>query len=176
MIRPFQWLAVACVAVAACFVSAHGARPANADPIPPGWEASNMFPVGYSDLNGRGGAFKLSIKHVNGHWYLYMGHLWNSGWTILDVTDPSNPHVANFIPGPENTSTLQMTMHNDLMVTALEQPLRGWGGDPDKPFDEGVLLWDIHDPVHPKLLSATRIRAASTRFFPRIRPASKTRS
>jgi hypothetical protein len=162
MIGTSRWPAIACAVVAVCFFSAHGARPANADTIPPGWEASNMYPVGYSDLNGRGGAFKLSIRHVNGRWYLYMGHLWNNGWTILDVTDPSSPRVANFIPGPANTSTIQMTMNDDLMVTALEQPLRGWGGDPDKPFEEGVLLWDIHDPVHPKLLSQWKTGAGGT--------------
>ena len=33
-----------------------------ADQIPTGWQASNMRPVGYSDLDGRGGAFKLAIR------------------------------------------------------------------------------------------------------------------
>ena len=44
-----------------------------ADQIPTGWEASNMKPIGYSDLGGHE-AFKLAIKHVGDHWYLYMGH------------------------------------------------------------------------------------------------------
>ncbi len=48
-----------------------------------------MRPIGYSDLDGRG-AFKMAIKHVGG-WYLYMGHLWDRGWSIVDVTDPANP-------------------------------------------------------------------------------------
>ena len=53
-----------------------------------GWEASNMKPIGYSDLDGHGGSFKMAIKHVNDHWYLYLGHLWLHGWSIVDVTDP----------------------------------------------------------------------------------------
>ena len=65
--------------------------PARADPIPKGWQASNMKAVGYSGLDGRGGAFKMAIRQVAGRWYLYMGHEWHRGWTIIDVTDPTNP-------------------------------------------------------------------------------------
>ena len=60
---------------------------AAADQIPPGWKALNMQPVGYSDLGGRA-AFKLAIKRVGDRWYLCMGHLWNDGWSIVDITDP----------------------------------------------------------------------------------------
>ena len=92
-----------------------------ADQIPTGWKASNMKPIGYSGLDGRGGAFKMAIRQVNGHWYLYMGHLWNRGWTILDVTDPTNPKVVKFIPGPDNTWTIQMELHDNIMITALQR-------------------------------------------------------
>ena len=40
--------------------------PARADPIPKGWQASNMKAVGYSGLDGRGGAFKMAIRQVAG--------------------------------------------------------------------------------------------------------------
>jgi hypothetical protein len=43
----------------------------------------------------------------------YAGHLWHRGWTVLDVTDPAKPTVANFIPGPENTWTIQMEIGGD---------------------------------------------------------------
>jgi hypothetical protein len=125
-------------------------RPASADEIPAGWEASNMKPIGYSDLDGRGGAFKMAIRHVNNHWYLYLSHLWNSGWSIVDVTDPANPKVEKFIPGPDNTWTLQMDLHGNLMIIALQQKTANWGGDPARPFEEGVLIWDISDPLNPK--------------------------
>ena len=29
----------------------------------------------------------MAIEERNGRWYMYMGHLWDRGWTILDVTD-----------------------------------------------------------------------------------------
>jgi len=41
---------------------------ASADQIPAGWEASNMTPIGYSDLGGKE-AFKMAIKHVGDRWF-----------------------------------------------------------------------------------------------------------
>ena len=96
-----------------------------ADNIPQGWEASNMKPIGYSDLEGHG-AFKMTIRHVNNHWYLYMGHLWLHGWSIVDVTDPTNPKLVKFIKGPDNTWTIQMEMHGNLMLTALQNERPEW--------------------------------------------------
>jgi hypothetical protein len=136
--------------------------PALADPIPQGWAARNMRPIGYSDLDGRNGGFKMAIRQVAGRWYLYMGHLWHHGWTILDVTDPANPKVAKWIPGPDNTWTIQMSLHDNLMVTALQKSSAGWGNDPNKPNDEGVLIWDIANPTEPKLLSQWKTGADGT--------------
>jgi len=135
-----------------------------ADQIPPGWTADNMTAVGYSDLDGRGGAFKMAIKNVGDKWYLYMGHLWHRGWTIVDVTDPTAPTMVKFIPWPqENTWTLQMEVHGNLMITALERAMgSGWGGDPDKPFDEGVVIWDLSDPVNPTQLAHWKTGSTGT--------------
>lgn len=133
-----------------------------ADPIPKGWMAKNMHPIGYSNLNGWEGAFKEAIRHVNGHWYLYLGNLWHRGWTIVDVTDPAHPQVAKIIPGPPNTWTIQMELHGNLMVLSVAQIQQGWGGDPAKPFEEGVLLYDISDPLNPKLLSHWKAGPAGT--------------
>src|SRR5215467_3011314 len=130
------------------------ARPlAYADPIPKGWQASNMKAIGYSGLDGRGGAFKMAIRQVAGRWYLYMGHEWHRGWTIIDVTDATNPKFVKFVEGPDNTNTIQMELHDNLMITALQKKQPNWGGDPNRPNDEGALFWDISDPVNWKLLS-----------------------
>ena len=124
-----------------------------ADPIPKGWQASNMKAIGYSGLDGRGGAFKMAIRQVAGRWYLYMGHEWHRGWSILDVTDPTNPKYLKFVEGPDNTNTIQMEFHDNIMVTALQRKQPNWGGDPNRPNEEGVLIWDISDPVNWKQLS-----------------------
>lgn len=136
-----------------------GTSSAEAAPAPPPSAPGkpithNTHAIGYSDLNGRAGAFKLDILKAGDSWFLYMGHLWDRGWTILDVTNPKNPKVANFITGPDNTWTIQMVVQDGLMVTALEHFSVAWGADPNRPMDEGVLIWDVReDPVHPKLLS-----------------------
>jgi hypothetical protein len=134
-------------------VMAMSGLPAFADQIPAGWAANNMKPIGYSDMDGRGGAFKMAIRHVGDRWYLYMGHLWNRGWSIVDVTDPANPKVAKFIPGPENTWTIQMDLHDNTMLTSVGSFAPSWGGDPNKPSEEGVLIWDISNPLSPELYS-----------------------
>jgi len=119
--------------------------------IPQGFAASNFQVVGYSEIDGRPG-FKMAIREVGGRWYMYMGHLWHRGWTIMDVTDPAKPQVLKFVPGPENTWSIQMDLHDNIMITGLEQVSRRWGGDPSKPHDEGFLIWDIKDPVNPRKL------------------------
>ena len=42
------------------------ASAAYADPIPQGFEASNMTPIGYSALENRRGAFKMTLKKTTG--------------------------------------------------------------------------------------------------------------
>jgi hypothetical protein len=131
-----------------------------ADQIPGGWEGSNMTPIGYSDLGGKE-AFKMAIKHVGDRWYLYLGHFTAHGWSIIDVTDPKNPQVVKFIPGPEKTSAGQIDLHDNIMITPL-QDRAGYGGDPNKQVNEGLLVWDIHDPVNPKQLSWWKTGATGT--------------
>ena len=141
------------IGLAVALAALAGQRGVDAQQIPPGSAASHMQAIGYSGLEGRGGAFKMAIKEVNGRWYLYLGHLWHRGWSIVDVTDPAAPKYLKFIPGPANTWTIQMELHDNIMITALQSFPPAWGGDPNKPFDEGVLIWDISDPVNPKQLS-----------------------
>ena len=121
LIFTLLWITVDCVQHAA-----------HADPIPKGWQASNMKAVGYSGLDGRGGAFKMAIRQVTGRWYLYMGHEWHRGWTIIDVTDATNPKFVKFVEGPDNTNTIQMEFHDNLMLTALQRKQPNWGGDPKR--------------------------------------------
>jgi hypothetical protein len=113
--------------------------------------AHNVEAVGYCDLDDRP-AFKMAIREHRGRWYLYTGHFWHSGWSIVDVTDPARPEVVNFLPGPSDTWTLQVDLHGDTMVTALEKPFENFGGRAGVPFENGFYIWDIADPVRPKRL------------------------
>lgn len=121
----------------------------------------NVEVVGYCDMQGRP-AFKMCVREAGGRWYLYTGHFWHHGWSIVDVSDPANPYVERFIEGPRNTSTLQVTLFGDTMITALEKILPGFGGDADASFEEGVLIWDISDPSDPRRLSRWKTGGTGT--------------
>jgi hypothetical protein len=119
-----------------------------ADPFPPGAQAQNVKQIGFSALGGRYGAFKMAIKHTaDDKWYLYTGHSFNQGWSIVDVTDPANPRYVKFIPyetDDKSIITAQVTLHDNLMITSLNS------FTPQKNPLPAVLLWDISDPENPK--------------------------
>ena len=96
-----------------------------------------MQPVGYSGVDNRKGAFKMAIKKANGRWYMYVSHLWHDGWSILDVTDPRDPKFVKFIPGSDNTWNIQVTLHDNLMLTALQKSVAAWGADPSEAAGRG---------------------------------------
>ncbi|MBI4487954.1 MAG: hypothetical protein HY694_02620 [Deltaproteobacteria bacterium] len=123
--------------------------------------AHNMEVVGYHDLGGRP-AFKLAMQEASGRWYLYMGHLWHRGWSILDITDPTSPEHVTFLPGPENSWTIQIQVAEGKMVTALERIAPGWGGAEGRTFSEGFLIWDVSDPIRPRQLGHYRTHSTGT--------------
>lgn len=164
MNTPTRLLSIAGSLLAAALI----AGTALADEIPAGWTARNMNAVGYTALGDHPGAFKLAIKKVNERWYLYTAHSGAIGLSIVDVTDAANPKFVKFIPGPAGTAGPQVTLHDNLLVWGLSKPFTlemtsGQTGprqrviEPaspkDKPYEEGAKLYDISDPVNPKLLS-----------------------
>jgi hypothetical protein len=125
-------------------------------------EAQGLDLIGYSDLDGRPG-FKLAIHRDRDRWILYAGHLWHSGWTVVDITDPTEPVPIGFVEGPSNTWTLQVQAANGLLVTALERPQEGWGFDEEASFAEGIQIFDIAtNPTAPRLLGTFRTEGTGT--------------
>jgi hypothetical protein len=134
----------------------------------------NFELVGQHDLAGRP-AFKLALQVVGDRWYLHTAHFWDSGWSVLDVTEPSRPELLAFVPGPANTATLQVQVAGGVLLASLERPpaelLRHapWQGlawllrdslrrgprlVPWRRSPAGVLLLDVRDPAHPAPLGA----------------------
>jgi hypothetical protein len=130
---------------------------------PPGTvEQHGVHLVGYHDLAGRPG-FKLALQRHGDRWYLYLGHLWHRGWSIVDVTDPRSPRLCRFVDGPVNTWTIQVQVADGRMVTALEKPNPGWGVEPGLPFEDGAYIWDVEtDPEDPRLLGHWRSGGTGT--------------
>ncbi|OGQ80321.1 MAG: hypothetical protein A3F90_10610 [Deltaproteobacteria bacterium RIFCSPLOWO2_12_FULL_60_19] len=81
---------------------------------------------------------------------------------MLDVTDPAAPEYVSFIPGPENTWTIQIQVADGKMITALERIAPGWGGNDGKPYSEGFLIWDISDPRRARQLGHYRTHSTGT--------------
>ncbi len=123
----------------------------------------NMELVGYHDLGDRP-AFKTAIQEVDGRFYLYLSHFWESGWSVFDVTEPADPKLLKFIEGPDNTWTLQVQVADGLLITSLEKIPPGWGPRPeDPPEAEGVYIWDVKkDPGDPELISHWQTGADGT--------------
>jgi hypothetical protein len=90
---------------------------AKADRIPPGWTASNMEVVSYTSVNDKPG-FKISLTRAGDRLYAITAHYSVPGWSVIDVTDPKNPKVVKFIPGPANTNTVQVDIADGIMVAA----------------------------------------------------------
>ena len=119
----------------------------SADPIPPGGQTSRLEVVGFTGLNGKPDAFKIVPHQKNGKWYIYAGHSFEQGWSIIDVTDVKNPRYVKFIPYKTPTKgvlTAQMTVHGDIMITAI---------DKESKVDPALIIWDISNPENPKQLS-----------------------
>ena len=130
--------------------------------LPPGRSYSrNLDVVGYTDLQARP-AFKLAIHKAGERWYLYTATFWHPGLNIVDVTDPARPRFVRFIEGPPNTWTLQIQIAGTRMVTSLERISPGWGENPNLPFEEGFVIWDLADPEDPKRLGQFKTGGAGT--------------
>ncbi len=132
-----------------------------AQQIPKGYFAKNIDAVGYHDLNGKP-AFKLALQEKNHRWYLYVAHLWHRGWSVLDVSDPAAPEYRSYIPGPENTWTIQIQVADGKMITGLERIAPGWGGTDGQPAAEGFFIFDVDEPTQPKQIGHFKTGSTGT--------------
>ena len=119
-----------------------------------GWEADNFEVVGYTDMDGHI-PFKITMQGREGRWYLYGGNFWTRGWSITDVTDPARPELLRIIEAPgaaDNSSTVQMDWAGERMVVGLSAIGGGRDFDPSRPYAGGFYIFDLEDPVDPRLL------------------------
>ena len=114
--------------------------------------SKNVTAIGYTDCDKKP-AFKLALHRDGDRWFLYVGLFWQSGFSIIEVTDPTNPRFVRYVEGPANTWTLQVQVADGLLVTSQEKIMEGWGHVEGQPWGEGVLIWDLKDPENPELLS-----------------------
>jgi len=139
-----------------------------ADPIPPGWQALNMKPIGFLDYHDRYSG-KLTIKESAGRWYLYQAYNKTTDGkppaiVVTEVTDPTNPVVVKQIDYPMDGNVAQVTLHGDILITGLARQLTKYDTThainfmsafqpeeipDDKLNDEGIIIWDVSNPTEP---------------------------
>jgi len=81
--------------------------------IPQPSYARNMRILGHSDQGG-GRADGVQIMVHEG--YAYIGHIFSKGFSVVDVRDPTDPRPVAYVPAPENTWSLHLQNHGDLLL------------------------------------------------------------
>jgi hypothetical protein len=129
-----------------------------------GYRGEHVELLGYHDLDGMPG-FKLQLQvTADDRWLLYLSRFWHPGTHILDVTDPTAPVTVGEVPAPDdpNVASWQIQVADGLLIQSLEHRPVPWGGDPSAATDEGLRIWDVHDPAAPRLLGRYRWGASGT--------------
>lgn len=115
--------------------------------------AVNVEIIGFSDMAGRRDGQQLQFQTVGERHYLYVGHPWSGGITVLDVTSPRTPEVAAFIPAPnDHTWHIKIQVADNLLMAACELAFFRPGSDPGQAWG-GVRFFDVSDPTQPVELS-----------------------
>jgi hypothetical protein len=116
--------------------------------------------VGHSDMGGHADGVQVMVHRG----YAYVGHGYSNGITTLDVRDPKNPKVVDFIACAQGTRALHLQTHEDLLL-AVNAPsvwtmqvlsekdyFRGSPADRLKGagFTAGIRVYDISKPEKPR--------------------------
>lgn len=124
-------------------------------PAPPLREpvATNVEIIGFTNMDGRPDGQQLQFQTVGSHHYLYVGHPWSGGISVIDVTSPRDPQVASFIAAPnEHTWHIKVQVADNILMAACEVAFFRPGHDPTR-AQSGVRLFDVSDPTSPRQLS-----------------------
>jgi hypothetical protein len=74
--------------------------------------ARNMRIVGHSDQGGRPDGVQIMVHRG----YAYVGHMFSKGFSVVDVRDAKRPRPAAYVPAPENTWTIHLQTHDELLL------------------------------------------------------------
>lgn len=125
-----------------------------------GGMAKNVELLAFHDLGGKERAgYQMAMQEVNGRFYLYCAHWAVAGMSVLDVTDPSKPHLIKFVPEPsgkKGISSVKIQVADGIGITNMQTRKfeQFFGPQPEgTEYDEGVLIWDMKDPENPHVIT-----------------------
>jgi hypothetical protein len=112
--------------------------------------AQNTEVVAHSNMDGRVDGLQMQYQEVDGRHYLYVGHFWSGGVSIVDVTDPAKPQVAGFVPTPNpHTWHIKVQVADQIMLLPCELNFFGVDVDPNQ-AKSGARIFDASNPTEPK--------------------------
>lgn len=115
--------------------------------------ANGVEIIAHTDMNGRPDGLQMQYQEVDGKHYLYVGHFWSGGVSILDVTDPATPEVVGFVATPNpDTWHIKVQVADGIMMLPSELNFFASGVDA-KNVRSGVRFLDVKDPANPVELS-----------------------
>jgi hypothetical protein len=74
--------------------------------------ARNMRLIGHSDQGGRPDAVQLMVHRG----YVYVGHMFSKGFSVIDVKDPTQPKPVQYVAAAPNTWNIHLQTHDDLLL------------------------------------------------------------
>jgi len=118
----------------------------------PGAQFKSIEVIGYCDFPGKGGGIEVAGQRVGNRYYLYHGHFFAGGVSVIDVTDPANPEIVNFIPSPnKDTWHIKVRVADNIMILPCEYA--GFLPNRDQKLAvKGVRIFDAKNPLEPKEL------------------------
>lgn len=109
-------------------------------------ESEGFRLVGHTTVGARGDGMHVAIKDD----VAYFGHQGNSGTSIIDIADPSNPRPIGRLPAPPNTHSHKVQIVGDTMLINREREPEKSGGTFDEPWTAGISVFDVSDARHPR--------------------------
>ncbi len=125
----------------------------------------NISFVAHADQGGHGDGVQVMVHR--GH--AFVGHMFSSGLTVIDVRDPKHPKPVNFIAAPPNTWTIHLQTADDLLlvINAVDmwkvpafadeseyytKPVAQVVAESGFQFTAGLRIYDISNPPTPREL------------------------
>lgn len=118
--------------------------------------------LAYSDQGGRPDGVQLMVSRK----HLFVGHMFSNGFTVMDVSNPSQPKPVNFISNGPNTRSHHLQTNGDLLLVAnganiptlqkynpgLSYYQNSFAGNVKGvgEFAAGLRIYDITSPAEPR--------------------------
>ena len=127
----------------------------------------NMTLIGHSDQGGRPDGVQLMLNKG----YVFTGHMFSKGFSVIDVRDPRQPTPVKYVPAPENTWNIHLQTHEDLLLVinakdmfaaaefqdeseyykgALGKKVGTADAERARDWTAGLAVYDIANPAEPR--------------------------